>query len=288
MATKGSKKRVREKVLLGVLVVVLGIYVLWNFVFTGSPSKPRTGTAPATATVPSTSKAGAAPAAENKPPSQAASTPQERLQLLLFNQTPLDFHLIASSKGGDAAVGARGNIFEYHKDPLPPPPIPLPPPPITINYLQPQTAIAGTPRPFTLTVVGKPLPADAQIWVNGNPRPTKRVNDSTLSTEIRSTEYSTQTTLAVDVKSQADPIKMVSNHASFVVAAAPDPPFKYIGRIGEIGVLEMNGTKEVTRVVKGGTIQGVWRIESITNDGVDVIHTQYEIRKRVTMQDKPR
>ena len=41
-------------------------------------------------------------------------------------------------------------------------------------------------------------------------------------------------------------------------------------------------------MVKGGTIQGVWRIESITNEGVDVIHTQYEIRKRVAMQDKPR
>ena len=288
MATKGSKIKTREKVLLGVLVAVLSIYVLWNFVFTGSPSKPRTAGATATATVPSTSKAGGAtPAPEKKPPSQA-STPQERLQLLLYDQTPLEFHLVANSKGGDAAVGARGNIFEYHKDP-PPPRVPdPPPPPITINYLQPQSAIAGTPRPFTLTVVAKPLPPDAQIWVNGNPRPTKRVNDSTLSTEIRSTEYSTQTTLAVDVKSQADPIKMVSNHASFVVAAAPDPPFKYIGRIGEIGVLEMNGTKEVTRVVKGGTIQGVWRIEAITNDGVDVIHTQYEIRKRVTMQDKPR
>jgi hypothetical protein len=50
----------------------------------------------------------------------------------------------------------------------------------------------------------------------------------------------------------------------------------------------MNGTREVARVTRGGTVQGVWRIESITNDVVEVIHTQYEIKKRVAMQDKAR
>jgi hypothetical protein len=50
----------------------------------------------------------------------------------------------------------------------------------------------------------------------------------------------------------------------------------------------MNGTKEVARVTRGGTVQGVWRIEAVTNDGIDVIHTQYEIKKRVVMQDKAR
>jgi hypothetical protein len=138
-----------------------------------------------------------------------------------------------------------------------------------------------------MTVAGKAFPADAQVLINGNPRPTKRVNDTTLSVEIRATEYSAQTTFAVDVRSPTDP-KLFSNHATFVVAASPDPPFRYIGRIGDIGVLEMNGTKEVARVIRGGTVQGVWRVESISNDGVDVIHTQYEIKKRVVMQDKGR
>ncbi len=287
MAAKRSKKNTRQMVLLGALLLVLAYFVLHTFVFTGPASKSKTTTTTATASGSSTAKPASGSVIQTPRQAQSAASPQEKLQLMLYDKRPLDLPLIASSRGGDAAVSKRGNIFDYYKEPPPRPKDPDPPPPITISYLQPQTAVAGTPRPFTLTVAGKAFPADAQIQVNGNPRPTKRINETTLSTEIRSTEYSSQTTLAVDVKSPADP-KLFSNHASFVVVASPDPPFKYIGRIGDIGVLEMNGTKEVTRVTRGGTVQGVWRIESITNDGVDVIHTQYEIRKRVAMQDKAR
>ena len=285
MAIKRSKKNTRQMVLLGALVIVMGYYVLHTFVFSGPSSKPKTTTAAATSSsLPATRPAsGLTP----QPIRQAAASPQEKLQQLLYDKRPLDLHLIANYKGGDPTVGKRGNIFDYYKEPPPPPKPPDPPPPITISYLQPQTAVAGTPRPFTLTVAGKAFPADAQVLINGNPRPTKRLNDTTLSVEIRATEYTSQTTLAVDVRSPTDP-KQFSNHATFVVSASPDPPFKYIGRIGEIGVLEMNGTKEVARVTRGGTVQGVWRIESITNDGVEVTHTQYDIKKRVTMQDKAR
>ena len=282
MAAKRSKKNTRQMVLLGVLLLVLAVYVLRTFVFTGSSRQKTTTTA---ANVPPTTKAGSGSGTQTTRQAQSAATPQEKLQQLLYDTTPLDVHLIA--RGGDAAVGKRGNIFDYYKEPPPKPKDPDPPPPITISYIQPQTAVAGTPRPFTMTVTGKAFPADAQVLINGNPRPTKRINETTLSVEIRATEYSTQTTLAVDVRSPTDP-KLFSNHASFVVVAAPDPPFKYIGRIGDIGVLEMNGTKEVARVQRGGTVQGVWRVESITNDGVDVIHTQYQIKKRVAMQDKAR
>jgi hypothetical protein len=285
MAAKRSKKNTRQMVLLATLLLVLVVFVLRTFVFTGSPSKQKATTT--AANVPSASKPGSGSGTQTTRQAQSAATPQEKLQQLLYDTTPLDVHLIAYSRGGDPAVGKRGNIFDYYKEPPKPPPKPPDPPPITISYIQPQTAVAGTPRPFTMTVTGKAFPADAQVLINGNPRPTKRINETTLSVEIRATEYSTQTTLAVDVRSPTDP-KLFSNHASFVVVAAPDPPFKYIGRIGDIGVLEMNGTKEVARVQRGGTVQGVWRVESITNDGVDVIHTQYQIKKRVAMQDKAR
>ena len=285
MATKRSKKNTRQMVLAGALVVVMGYFVLHTFVFSGPSSKPKSTTAAATSnSLPAPRPAsGSAP----QPTRQAAASPQEKLQQLLYDKRPLDLHLIANYRGGDATVGKRGNIFDYFKEPPPKLREPDPPPPITISYLQPQTAVAGTPRPFTLTVAGKGFPADAQVLINGNPRPTKRLNDTTLSIEVRASEYPSQTTLAVDVRSPTDP-KQFSNHATFVVSASPDPPFKYIGRIGDIGVLEMNGTKEVARVTRGGTVQGVWRIELITNDAVEVTQTQYDIKKRVTMQDKAR
>ena len=286
MAIKGSKKNTRQLVLLGALVIVMGYYVLRTFVFSSPPSKPKAQAAAGTSSSVPATRGTAGAGAGTQSVRLAANSPQEKLQQLLYDKRPLDLPLI-SYRGGDATVGKRGNMFDYFKE-LPPHLQQLTPrPTITISYLQPQSAVAGTPRPFTMTVAGKAFPADAQVLINGNPRPTKRLNDTTLSVEIRASEYTSQTTLAVDVRSPTDP-KQFSNHATFVVASSPDPPFKYIGRIGEIGVLEMNGTKEVARVIRGGTVQGVWRIDAITNDAVEVTHTQYDIKKRVVMQDKPR
>jgi hypothetical protein len=89
------------------------------------------------------------------------------------------------------------------------------------------------------------------------------------------------------VKSQSDPTKFYSAEIPFIIQPAPEPPFRYIGRIGEKGLFEMTD-KRVERLAVGGVIQGVWHIDSITDAGVEVTQTQYGIKKRLPMVDKVR
>jgi hypothetical protein len=53
-------------------------------------------------------------------------------------------------------------------------------------------------------------------------------------------------------------------------------------------VFELNNTKEIKRGKVGDTIMGIWRIDAISADAVDVTNTQYDIRKRIPLQDKVR
>jgi hypothetical protein len=154
--------------------------------------------------------------------------------------------------------------------------------------VQPPSAVAGTPRVITLTISGTKIPADAQLFFDGNPRQTKRVSDTQLSTELQPNEYAYPRSINIDVKSQSDPAHNNSNPIQFVVQPAPEPAFRYIGRLGENGVFELNATKEVKRLRRGDVIQGVWRIDSISDTGVEVTNTQYEIKRRVPMQEKIR
>jgi hypothetical protein len=44
----------------------------------------------------------------------------------------------------------------------------------------------------------------------------------------------------------------------------------------------------VKRVKVGDTIMGIWRVDAITADGIEVTLTQYGIKRRVQLQDKPK
>jgi hypothetical protein len=209
---------------------------------------------------------------------------EEILLALIEDTTPLTY--VRYSKGSDA-VSERGNIFDYYVEPPKPPPPPPPPPPITLLGVSPQSATAGTPRPFTLTVVGKDIPADAKIYMDGRERQTKRLNDTTLTTEMKPADYPSQKNMTVEVKSTSD-AKLFSNQLTFIAMAAPEPPFKFIGLLGDQALFEMTGIKEYLRLRVGGTIQGVWRIDAISNQAVEVTQTQFDIKKRVPLQDKGR
>lgn len=215
------------------------------------------------------------------------------MQALLADTTPLNLRL-ASSGGGSSAPGSRGNIFAYYVEPPKPPPPPPPPPPIQLVSIQPQSAVAGTPRPVTLTVRGNKIPADAQILIDGSPRPTNRVSENQLSTEISASDYSSARGLTIEVRSKSDPAQN-SNTIQFVVQPAPEPQFIFKGRLGTLGqpqfnyaVVEVNSTKEVKRVKVGDTIMGIWRVDAITAEGIEVTLTQYGITRRVQLQDRPR
>jgi hypothetical protein len=154
--------------------------------------------------------------------------------------------------------------------------------------------VAGTPRPITLLVTGNKIPVDAQMLIDGSPRPTKRVSETQLSTEISPGDYSLARGVNIEVKSKSNPAEN-SNSIQFVVQPAPEPQFIYKGRLGTLGqpqynyaVVEINATKLIQRAKVGETIMGIWRVDSITADGMEVTLTQYDIKRRVQLQEKPK
>jgi hypothetical protein len=205
----------------------------------------------------------------------------------LADLSPLDFS--RAYPIGNATINPeRGPIFAYYVEPPKPPPPPIPPPPIGLQSVQPSSAVAGTPRNITLTISGTKFPADAQVFLDGGPRPSKRVSENQLSIEIQAAEYASPRSMNIEVKSQSDPLKNNSNTIQFTSQSPPTPQFKYIGRLGENAVFELTATKEIKRLRRGDIVQGVWRIDSINDSGVELTHTQYEIKSRIPLQEKPK
>jgi hypothetical protein len=280
---KASSSEKNKKIILAVLL--LGAVVIAVYNFNKKPEPRRSPDRPAT-------RAGAPPTpnAPSSGPARPASTANEQEQLyqqMLADTSPLNFALI-SNKGGGAKVGNRGNIFAFYVPPPPPPAPTPPPPPIALQTVQPQSAVAGTPRDIVLTVTGQGYPPDAQILMDGRPKNTRRMNETTLATDVAASEYSSARNATIEVKSQSNPAKIYSNPIPFIVQPAPEPTFKYIGRIGENGLFEMSGTKEHMRKKRGDLIQNVWRIDSITDQAVELTNTTYEIKKRLPMVEKVR
>ena len=270
----------KKKIFLIALMLVLGAVVVYQF--TREPARGR----PTTTTDSAQRSDGAATVLTDRQAERVAGRRQQQnveLARLLDDNTPLDVRTLGS---GPAAAEVKRNIFAYYVKPPAPPPPPPPPPPIALRLVQPQTAVAGTPRPFSLTVTGENFPTDAQILFGGVPKPTKRLSTGQLQTEITPSEYSSARNVNVEVKSQNKPVELYSNAVIFVAQQSPEPPFKFIGIIGDLGVFEVttaSGAKEYMRVRRGGLIEGVWRIDSITNTGADVTDTRYDIKKRVPL-----
>ena len=279
----------KKFVLAGALGLML-LTVLYSFFLSDSgPSRPtrRTGNNNSTASTPP--KSSTVPIQSQRQVDSAASKPsnrKEELEAELADLTPLDLspHVTAAP----VLTTSRGNIFAYYVPPPPEPAKPPPPPPIALQFVQPPSVIASTPKSFTLNVVGNGYPADAQIIMGGRPRQTKRVNETTLSTEVAQGDYMSQGSIPIEVRSQSDPSKLFSNQIALQVQPAPEPPFKYYGETGGNALLEVGGVFEHKGYRRGDTIQGVWRIDSITKDVIEVTHLQLNIRKAVPRQEKPR
>jgi hypothetical protein len=292
MANRGSAEKTKRLLLAGLGVILLAVFIYEVFL-SGPTPRPRLNAQSTNGG--SNLPAPASPPAVQPPRPLSASAQQEaQFQALLSDLTPLNVRLISTGEGHTAQVGSRGNIFAYFVEPPKPPPLPPPPPPIQLVSVQPPTAVAGTPRAVTLIVTGNKIPADAQILLGGAPRVTKRVSDTQLSTEIAPGDYVSAGNINIEVKSQSNPADN-SNAILFVVQSAPEPQFIYKGRLGALnqpqynyGVFELTATKETTRAKVGDTLTGVWRIDAVSSDSVDVTHTQLEIKRRLPLQDKVR
>jgi hypothetical protein len=293
MAKQGSSTEKVKRILLIVLGLGFMAALIYQFFFNGAATTPRRKPTPAgqgglsAAATPNTS----VPAAPKPRQMGAAAQQEAMMQALLSDTTPLNLRL-ASSTAGTSTPGNRGNIFAYYKEPPPPPPRQPDPPPIQLVSLQPQTAVAGTPRPITLVVTGHKIPADAQMLIDGSPRLTKRISETQLSTDISPGDYSLARGMNIEVKSKSNPAEN-SNSIQFVVQAAPEPQFIYKGRLGTLGqpeynyaVVEINATKTIQRAKVGETVLGIWRVDAITADAMEVTLTQYDIKRRVQLQER--
>jgi len=280
---------------LGAAMVLVFVYQLY---FSAPTPKPTLGNRNPTAAqapkpAPSQSPAPAAPAAPQRALS-ASAIQDALLQAMLADTTPLNLAVLSHAIGG-AKPGERGNVFAFYVDPPKPPPPPPPPPPIVINGLSPQSAVASVPHKVTVTVTGSKIPPDAQIYFEGVAKPTKRINESQLSIELEPGEYGMARSYNVEVKSPADPAHMNSNVIQFVAQPPPEPGVVFKARLGDLSqpqasfaVFEVQATKEIKRFRKGEMLQGVWRIDAINADSVELTHTQYDIKRKIPLQDKPK
>jgi hypothetical protein len=281
MALKTTSLGKKKTILLVGLMATLGAVLIYQ-VTRDAPSRPR----PQSTNASPQRSDNAAPLVSERLTEKAAGKRQQQdaeLARLLDDGTPLDLRLVGS---GPAGADVKRNVFTYYVKPPPPPQPPPPPPPIALRFIQPQTAVAGTPRAFALTVTGESFPPDGQILFGGAPKPTKQLSSGQLQTEITPAEYSSARNVNVEVKSQSNPAQLYSNAVIFVAQQSPEPPFKFIGIIGDLGVFEVtttSGAKEYQRVRRSGIIEGVWRIDAITPTGVDVTDTRYDIKKRVPL-----
>jgi hypothetical protein len=283
-SSKNEKiKKIAVLTLFGALVVV-GIYQVFFSAPTPKPKLNKNIDTPVlnTATT-STTPSGSKP----KQQQSASAARQALIDAALSDLTPLD---LPSTKdtGGSATPGWRQNIFAVWIEPPKPPPPPPPPPPITLQSIQPQSAVAGTPRPITVEVFAAKVPPDGKVYIDGRVKDTKRIGESQFQVQLSAQEYASPGTMNFEIKSVSDPATWHSNQVPFISQPAPEPPFKMVGRLGELGVFEMSGSRDIKRAGRGATLQGTWRIDSISDTGADVTQTQYEIRRHVQMQEKGR
>lgn len=293
MASRSLSEK-NKRLFLAAVGLLLAVTVIYQFFFNKPASRPKQNARPGdTAGTPPSQPQASAPATPQVRRLGAAAQEDARIQELLSDLRPLNVSL--TTDRSSSTPGSRGSIFAYYVPPPPPPPKAPDPPPIQLVGLQPQTAVAGTPRGFTMVVTGSKMPDDAQVLIDGAPRPTKRIGETQLSIDIVPGDYSFVRNMNIEVKSKGNPGGDYSNSITFVVQPAPEPQFAYKGRLGTLGepqnnyaVFEMTGTREIKRAKVGDTVMGIWRIDVISADAVEITHKQYEIKRRVPLQDKVR
>ena len=287
MAKGTIKSDQRKKLLLAVLGLLFVVVIAYNFI--GGSSSPTQSDSNANRPALSTKKPGADKTARRP------SNNEERLAWVneqLANTEPLDLRKISNDTGPATPSEKRGNIFVYVPPPPPKPVEPPKPPPIMIQPPQLlRNVVAGSPFKVEVIVFGSSFPPDATIYFGGSPKPTKRVGENRLSTELLPQEYSSPINIQVDVKSQSDPAKLYSNVMSINIPEIQQPNIVYQGRLGAGASIENLGVSASSLdrnkvVFKGQTVQGVWRLEVVDDKYIELVHTQLEVKVRKQIKNK--
>ncbi|MGH9752911.1 MAG: hypothetical protein ACREA2_09015 [Blastocatellia bacterium] len=271
-----KRQETRNKLLLGVLLVILVGVVYFQFFSESDGPSPSPGAASATVkTTPSPT-----------PQRQTSGTPAP-----IISQ-PLDLAMI--QVGSHSSSGTGRNIFVYPTPTPTPPPTPPPTPtpyPIPVSSLNPGGVIART-GDFTLTVFGENMPQDAQGFVNGRAYPTTFVSATQIRINIPAEAIRMPGSLGVMVRGNSNP-SLISNTTSLNVAAPPEPPYKYIGLITHKNVQKavlssQSDENNVVNAKKGDVIGGRWKITNITSKKVEIEDTSIKILHTINYTSEAR
>jgi hypothetical protein len=212
----------------------------------------------------------------------AANTSNNKNALPIIT-TALDFSGVTSKA---AEPGTGRNIFVYPPPPPPPTPTPakpVPPPPVTLTGVAPGSAIAQT-KGFEMTVFGAKIPVDAKVYLSGREYPSRFVSDTQLKVQVPATAIAAAGAYPIEVRSASDP-KIYSNPVSFSVVQPPAPPYKYHGLIVKDGVqtaiLKFDLEDSLVNVRKDQVVGRHWKVTRITNDEIEFIDTDIDVRHRI-------
>jgi hypothetical protein len=133
-------------------------------------------------------------------------------------------------------------------------------------------------------ISGERFPPDAQIVFDGVPLATTQIAGGRLGAHVNPAQLSSPRTLYVEVRSSAHPGEVFSNALPFIVQPLPEPAFRFVGLIGDLGVFEgIVSPGESFRARRGDVIQGAWRIDSIGSTEAEVTDLRYDARHRLSL-----
>jgi hypothetical protein len=265
----GSERK-KVYVLAGLLVVLAGS--LYYSLFAGSspaPPPPPAESAPSR----NADAGGSTEIAENVGPG-------EPLPLAWLNREPV----------GEAV--AR-NPFAYPPPPPPPPPKPEPQKPVAtllIGNVTPNSVTAGIPRGVDVTVTGRDFPVDARVMWNGRMMRTQRLSAEQLRVSLTQADVASAGSIRVKVVSESQPLKLWSDERAFDIREAPRPSFQYIGRVGDVALVDYGGQGNQKPVRVGDMIgqPAIWRVVAIAPDKIDLLDTRNDIPRSLPLNRRER
>jgi hypothetical protein len=202
-----------------------------------------------------------------------------------------------------SAPDAGRNIFAFYEPPPPTPyveptpkpivikptptPTPIPPPPQMVGMIIPTTVFART-ADFNLQVNGDKFTPETQILFGGTPLQTRFVSPQQLMAVVPA--YMITGEGQRQIMTRTPDGKIFSNPVIFNVMAPPVPTYQYIGLVArkrynnDTAVLVKKGGKDYLSVRLNDTIEGRFRIVSISEEKVVVEDTQLKFRHELAYQ----
>ena len=279
---EGKTPAERNKMIAAIALPLLALIFIYNM-FSG-PSKPSASTSP-TPTV----KRGAGGAVKTSSPD--ASAQPEMGSELASKMTPI------SCCPAPSGVGDAGrNIFAFYVKPTPPPgagvptpppPTPPPPPPLVLASLAPQSVFARTAG-FTLQVTGDKFGPAARVYIENQEVPTQYKSMQQLSATIPASLISSPGQRSVMVRTPDG--QLYSNQAALNVMQPPAPTYTYVGFLrrqrpsANTAVLK-DAKGELYSVRQGDLVEGRFRVNDITERGVEVVDKDLNIKHTMPFVD---